>query len=73
MASVQEIVGKQKDGAQFVISAQMLRMQPEEFDALAQQWIADGGADGFELVGVPHRRFIDGVFFVDRVTAIRTT
>lgn len=72
MASVQEIVNKQKDGAQFVISAQMLRMKPEEFEPLAQQWIADGGADGFELVGVPHRCFVDGEFFIDRITAVRT-
>lgn len=72
MATVQEIVGKQKEGAQFVLSAQMLRMKPEEFDVLARQWIEEGGADGFELVGVPHRRVVDGEFVIDRITAVRT-
>ena len=70
MALIEDIVNKQKDGAQFVISAQMLRLDPEEFDTLVQMWLEDGGL-GFELSGVPHRKCIDGEFFIDRITVTR--
>ena len=36
MATIDDIVSKQKEGAQFVVSAQMLRLEPEEFDTLVQ-------------------------------------
>lgn len=72
MASIEELTRKQKAGAQFVISAQMLRMKPREFDALASIWLDDGGP-GFNVVGVPHRTVIDGEFLISRVTVIRTT
>lgn len=71
MSKIEEIVARQKTGAQFVISAQMLRMAPEEFDQLAQTWVANGGP-GFELAGVPHRRCIDNEFFIDRITVVKT-
>lgn len=71
MATVQEIVDRQKDGAQFVISAQMLRMATEEFDALVKTWMQQG-APGFVLTSMPHRKVVDGEFFIDRITAIRT-
>jgi len=35
MAKLEDIVRKQKTGATFVISAQMLHMSPSEFDAIA--------------------------------------
>lgn len=72
MASIEEFVKKQKAGAQFVISAQMLRLKPEEFDTLAQQWLDDGGP-GFNVVGIPYRSVVDGEFLISRVTVIRTT
>lgn len=72
MASIDEFVKKQKAGAQFVISAQMLRLKPQEFDALAQRWLDDGGP-GFNVMGVPHRSVVDGEFLISRVTVIRTT
>ena len=72
MTSIDAFVRKQKPGAQFVISAQMLRMQPQEFDTLAQQWLDDGGP-GFNVVGVPHRMVVDGDFLISRVTVIRTS
>lgn len=72
MASIEEFVKKQKAGAQFVISAQMLRLKPDEFDTLAQQWLDDGGP-GFNVVGIPYRSVIDGEFLISRVTVIRTT
>ena len=72
MASIDEFVKKQKAGAQFVISAQMLRLKPQEFDVLAQRWLDDGGP-GFNVIGVPHRSVIDGEFLISRVTVIRTT
>ncbi|TCS36311.1 hypothetical protein EDC30_107128 [Paucimonas lemoignei] len=72
MASLEELVKKQKAGAQFVISAPMLKMRPQEFDALVKVWFDDGGP-GFNVVGVPHRAVIDGEFLISRVTAIRTT
>lgn len=71
MEAIDAFVNKQKEGAQFVITAQMLRMKPEDFDALAQQWLDDGGP-GFNVVGVPHRTVVDGAFFISRVTVIRT-
>jgi hypothetical protein len=72
MASVEDFVKKQQAGARFVISAQMLRLKPQEFDALAQRWLDDGGP-GFNVVGVPHRTVVDGEFLISRVTVIRTT
>lgn len=72
MASIEEVVKKQKAGAQFVITAQMLRLKPQEFDPMAQRWLDDGGP-GFNVVGVPHRSVVDGEFLISRVTVIRTT
>jgi len=72
MARLEEIVRKQKVGATFVISAQMLHMSPREFDALAQVWDDDGGP-GFNVMGVPFRVVVDGEFVISRVTVVRTT
>lgn len=72
MATLDDIVKKQKAGAAFVISAQMLRLKPQEFDVMAQRWVDDGGP-GFNVVGVPHRIVVDGEFLISRVTVIRTT
>ena len=72
MTPIDAFVRKQKPGAQFVVSAQMLRMKPEEFDRLAQQWLDDGGP-GFNVAGVPHRVVVDGQFLISRVTVIRTS
>jgi hypothetical protein len=72
MASIVDFVKKQKPGAQFVITAQMLKLRPQDFDRLANIWIDDGGP-GFNVVGVPHRTVIDGEFLISRVTVIRTT
>ena len=71
MRAMNDFVGKQKEGARFVLSAQMLRLTPQQFDAVAQTWLAAGGP-GFRLVGVPHRTVQDGEFFISRVTAIKT-
>ncbi|HJV84251.1 MAG TPA: hypothetical protein VJ698_02155 [Noviherbaspirillum sp.] len=72
MASINDLVRKQKAGAQFVISAQMLRMKPQDFDPLALNWLEEGGP-GFNVIGVPHRTVVDGEFLISRVTVIRTT
>lgn len=71
MATINDFVNKQKEGATFVITAQMLRLKPQDFDTLAQGWLDDGGP-GFNVVGTPHRSFVDGEFFITRVTVIRT-
>ncbi|MGI4848338.1 MAG: hypothetical protein ACRYGK_09400 [Janthinobacterium lividum] len=71
MASIDDFVNKQKEGATFVISAQMLRMPAEEFDVVAQLWFDDGGP-GFNVIGMPHRTVIDGEFLISRVTVTRT-
>lgn len=72
MAMIEDFVKRQKEGAKFVITAQMLHLTPEEFDTVAQIWVDDGGP-GFNVVGVPHRTLVDGDFFISRVTVIRTT
>ncbi len=72
MAILEDIVRKQKTGAQFVITSQMLKLKPQEFDALAQVWLDDGGP-GFNVMGTPHRSVVDGEFFISRITVIRTT
>lgn len=72
MASIDDLVRKQKAGARFVITAQMLRLKPQDFDPVAQGWLDDGGP-GFNVVGIPHRTVVDGEFFISRVTVIRTT
>ena len=71
MAGIDEFVNKQKDGATFVVSAQMLRMTPQEFDAIAQTWFDDGGP-GFNVVGMPHRTVVDGTFLISRMTVVKT-
>lgn len=55
-----------------MISAQMLRMKPQDFDPLALNWLEEGGP-GFNVIGVPHRTVVDGEFLISRVTVIRTT
>jgi len=72
MATLEDIVRKQKAGAQFVITAPMLKLTPQQFDGLAQQWLDDGGP-GFNVIGIPHRSVVDGEFFISRITVIRTT
>jgi hypothetical protein len=71
MAAIDDFVKRQKEGATFVITAQMLRLKPEDFDKLAQAWLDDGGP-GFNVVGVPHRIVVDGAFVISRVTVIKT-
>lgn len=71
MATLDDFVNKQKEGATFVVTAQMLRLKPQDFDALAQRWLDDGGP-GFNVVGTPHRTVVDGEFFISRVTVIKT-
>jgi hypothetical protein len=70
MASVEDVVNRQKEGAQFVLSGAMMGLEPDEFDLVAKLWLRDGG-NGFRVVGVPHRRCIDGDFFIDRVTVVK--
>ncbi|WP_331712975.1 hypothetical protein [Herminiimonas arsenitoxidans] len=71
MATIEDIVKKQKDGAQFVVSAQMLRLEPEEFDTLVHVWMEDG-YPGFQLAGVPHRCCRDGEFYIDWIKVVKT-
>lgn len=70
--AIEDIVRKYQAGAQFVISAPMLRMKPQEFHALAEQWYDDGGP-GFNVVGTPHRSVVEGEFLISRITVMRTT
>jgi len=70
MASIDDIVKRQKDGAKFVISAPMLGLDPEEFDTVAKIWAKECN-HGFVLTGVPHRKCIDGEFFIDRITVTK--
>lgn len=72
MAKIEDFVRKQKAGAQFVITAQMLKLEPEEFDTVARLWLDDGGP-GFNVVGIPHRTVVDDEFLITRITVIRTT
>jgi hypothetical protein len=72
MPSIDDFTRKQKTGARFVITAQMLKLPPLEFDKLAKVWLDDGGP-GFNVVGVPHRIVVDGSFVISRVTVIRTS
>lgn len=71
MNRLDNFVKRQKEGATFVITAQMLGLTPDEFDAVAQIW-NDQGGPGFNVVGVPHRTVLDGEFFISRVTVIKT-
>ena len=71
MATLDDIVKRQKDGATFVLAAPMLRLKPAEFHALAQAWYDDGGP-GFNVIGTPHRSVVDGEFLITRVTVVKT-
>lgn len=70
MASLEEIVSKQKLGAKFVLSAPMLGMDIASFDTQAALW-AEHGGPGFEAVGVPFRKVIDGQFLIQRLTVVK--
>ncbi len=70
MATLEEIVGKQKIGAKFVLSAAMLGMEIEAFDLQAGIWASEGGP-GFDAAGVPFRKVIDGQFLIQRLTVVR--
>jgi hypothetical protein len=72
MNPFEAFVKRQQPGAQFVLTAAMLRVSPREFDALATTWLEDGGP-GFNVVGVPFRSVVDGDFFISRVKVIRTS
>jgi hypothetical protein len=72
MARFEDIVNRQKEGAQFVLSGAMMGLAPAEFDIVAKLWL-DGGGNGFSVVGTPHRRCIDGNFFIDRVTVVKNS
>ncbi|WP_293775875.1 hypothetical protein [uncultured Oxalicibacterium sp.] len=72
MARLEDIVKKYQDGARFVISAPMLRLDAEEFDTLVKVWMQDDNR-GFELAEPPHRKVVDGEFFIDRITVIRVS
>ncbi len=71
MAKLEEVVTRQADGARFVISNTLLNMTVEAFDTFVQPWLEEGGP-GFTLAAVPHRKCIDGEFFIDRITVQRT-
>lgn len=71
MAKLEDIVARQKHGARFVLSAQMLGMDVDTFDTVAQTWIEHGGP-GFEATGVPFRKVIDGEFLIARLTVVKT-
>jgi len=71
MTKLEEIVKRQKQGAKFVLSFQMLGMDVETFDTVAQSWLEHGGP-GFESAGVPFRKVIDGEFLIARLTVVKT-
>ncbi|MFZ6846496.1 hypothetical protein [Undibacterium sp. RuTC16W] len=56
------IVARQKPGAKFVVSAEMLGMNVVDFDLQAKLWAEENGP-GFTTTGVPFRKVIDGQFF----------
>lgn len=70
MAKLEDIVKRQKHGARFVLSFQMLGMDLIAFDALAHNWIEQGGP-GFEADGVPFRKVVDGEFLIARLTVVK--
>ena len=70
MAGIDDFVNKQQAGARFVITAQMLRMTPQQFDSVALEWMEDGGP-GFDVAGIPHRVVINGQFYISRITVAR--
>ncbi len=72
MAKIDEVVLRQKEGARFVITAPMLGLNEQQFDVLASGWVEEGGP-GFEVAGVPHRTCIDGEFFINRITVVKSS
>ncbi|SFB28252.1 hypothetical protein SAMN04515620_1352 [Collimonas sp. OK607] len=68
--TIEEVLARQKEGAQFVLSAPLLGLELEDFDTVAKIWVAEGGP-GFKVAGVPHRKCVDGDFFIDRVTVVK--
>ena len=72
MPSIAQVVQRQAIGGRFVISATLLGMSVEAFDSFVQPWLTEPGP-GFALAGVPHRKCIDGAFYIDRITVCRTS
>ncbi|WP_050460745.1 hypothetical protein [Herbaspirillum autotrophicum] len=71
MTKLEAIVQRQREGAQFVLSAQMLGMGVVEFDAIATVWYDDGGP-GFNVIGTPFRQVVEDDFLITRITVIKT-
>ena len=74
MSPLELLLHRQKSGARFVISAPILGMDVTAFDALAQTWLQPkegNGQIGFSIVGVPFRKVINGVFLIQRLTALK--
>lgn len=67
---LRSIVDRQKPESRFVIMSNMLGMDVIEFDALAKQWIEQGGP-GFVADGIPFRKVIGGQFYIQRLTLKR--
>ena len=67
---LQAIVERQKPEARFVIMSTMLGLDLLAFDALAKQWIANGGP-GFVADGIPFRKVLNGQFYIQRLTVRR--
>jgi hypothetical protein len=72
MSKLENVLNRQKEGAKFVLSAQMLGMEIDDFETVVKAW-CEGGGPGFSVVGVPHRAFVDGRFVISRVTVMKTT
>lgn len=71
MHKLDAIIQKQAIGARFVISAPMLGLSVEQFDLLVNEWQKQT-LKGFKLEGTPFRKVINGQFYIQRITAIRT-
>ncbi|MCU6433310.1 hypothetical protein LPB67_05895 [Undibacterium sp. Jales W-56] len=68
--ALEAIVARQKPGAKFVVSAEMLGMSVPDFDLQAKRWMEEDGP-GFTTTGVPFRRVIDGQFLIQRLTLLK--
>ncbi|MFZ6674051.1 hypothetical protein [Undibacterium sp. Xuan67W] len=70
--ALEAIVARQKPGAKFVVSAEMLGMNVVDFDLQAKRWAEENGP-GFTTTGVPFRKVIDGQFLIQRLTLLKNT
>ncbi|MDZ7863370.1 hypothetical protein [Acidovorax sp.] len=59
MQNFKQLLDSKKPGEVFSVDPQTLALSEEQFDAVARDWVREGGGDGFSIQK-PHRESMTG-------------